>query len=76
MKEPTSNVNVFVYPHKNIDVNIIHDPEQNATFIRLVNLSEIEFNQLMWLLDQLQKFGLNTLEDAIRQHLESRYWNV
>ena len=38
--------------------------------------SEIECQQFLWLASMVAEYGLDTLEDALRTHLESRYYDV
>ena len=38
--------------------------------------SEVEFQQLLWLISALEAHGADTLEDALRMYLDARYYDV
>ena len=38
--------------------------------------SEVEIQQFLWLASMVAEYGLDTLEDALRTHLESRYYDA
>ena len=38
--------------------------------------SEIECQQFLWLASMVAEYGLDTLEDALRSHLDSRYYDA
>lgn len=49
--------------------------DSNTIIIRLENTSPENFYQFIWLLEQLELYGFDCCEDAIRSHIDSRYWN-
>ncbi|MFY7806566.1 MAG: hypothetical protein ACOVQ7_24395 [Limnoraphis robusta] len=49
--------------------------DSNTIIVRLENTSPENFYQFIWLLEQLELYGFDCCEDAIRSHIDSRYWN-
>lgn len=47
----------------------------NTIIVRFKKLSPERFYQIVWLLEQLELYGFDSVEDAIRSHIDSRYWN-
>ncbi|MEB3282376.1 MAG: hypothetical protein VKK42_26010 [Lyngbya sp.] len=73
---PTQEIESTTVKKEAIESFLIILEQANSRQVIYSTDSEVECQQFLWLASMVAEYGLDTLEDALRTHLDSRYYDV